>query len=211
MPVAWNSAEILYLKGRNAKRKPLLMKNLSDRQELPEALRVLLDEYPRESWESSDNFGALIRFWLDRHMMFRKLMASLQDETERALDGNLDARMLGNRVSRYGSMLVGELHGHHNVEDVHYFPRLRQLDARIETGFDLLDSDHHALDGMIEAFTGDANKMLGAVTSGSDWRAPAEVFRKGLIGFERNLDRHLVDEEDLIVPVLLKYAPADLM
>ena len=63
------------------------MDNLSDRQPLPEALGVLLDEYPREAWDSSDNFGGLIRFWLDRHLMFRKLMASLQGETERALDG----------------------------------------------------------------------------------------------------------------------------
>lgn len=187
------------------------MDNLSDRQALPEALGVLLDEYPREAWDSSDNFGALIRFWLDRHMMFRKLMASLQGETERALDGNLDAQMLGSHVSRYGSMLVGELHGHHNVEDIHYFPRLRLLDKRIEAGFDLLDADHHALDGMIEAFTTDANKILNAVSAQGEWRAPAEAFRKGLIRFERDLDRHLVDEEDLIVPVLLKYAPSDMM
>lgn len=187
------------------------MENLTDRQELPEALRVLLKEYPREAWDSSDNFGALIRFWLDRHMMFRKLMASLQNETERALDGDQDARALGGRVSRYGSMLVGELHGHHNVEDVHYFPRLRQLDGRLEKGFDLLDSDHHELDGMIEAFTSDANRMLNTVSAQGEWRAPAEAFRKGLIRFERDLDRHLVDEEDLIVPVLLKYAPADMM
>lgn len=187
------------------------MENLSDRQELPEALRLLLDEYPQEAWEASDNFGSLIRFWLDRHMMFRKLMSALQDESERALDGTLDSRMLGKRVSRYGSMLVGELHGHHNVEDVHYFPRLRQLDERLETGFDMLDSDHHALDGLIERFTGDANKLLGSVTSGADWRVPAEAFRNGLVVFERSLDRHLVDEEDLIVPILLKYAPDDLI
>lgn len=187
------------------------MERLTDRLGLPGALRVLLEQYPREAWESSDNFGALIRFWLDRHMMFRRLITSLQDETERSLDGNLEERMLATRVSRYGAMLVGELHGHHNVEDVHYFPRLRKLDARLEVGFDLLDSDHHALDGMIETFTGSANKVLNAVSTGADWRAPAEVFRNGLIGFEHDLNRHLVDEEDLIVPVLLKYAPDDLM
>ncbi|MBT8459219.1 MAG: hemerythrin domain-containing protein, partial [Boseongicola sp.] len=64
---------------------------------------------------------------------------------------------------------------------------------------------------LIEGFTEDANKMLGAVASGADWRAPTEIFRKGLVRFERDLDRHLVDEEDLIVPILLKYAPDDLM
>ena len=184
--------------------------SLKKRDGLPDALRVLLDEYPRAGWESSDNFGALIRFWLERHMMFRKLMTSLQGETERALDGAIEGRMLAGRVSRYGSMLVGELHGHHNVEDAHYFPRLRRLDARLADGFDLLDSDHHALDGMIEGFTKAANGLIGAVSENADWRGPAEAFRKDLMAFEAGLDRHLVDEEDLIVPVLLKYAPKDM-
>ena len=71
-----------------------MIESLADRQGLPDALRVLLEDYPREAWESSDNFGTLIRFWLDRHLMFRGLMTSLQGETERALDGNLDDRLL---------------------------------------------------------------------------------------------------------------------
>ena len=188
-----------------------MIESLADRQGLPDALRVLLEDYPREAWESSDNFGTLIRFWLDRHMMFRRLMTSLQGEIERALDGNLDERMLAARVSRYRSMLVGELHGHHNIEDVHYFPRLRQLDSRLEKGFDLLDSDHLALDALLETFSVSANNVLNSVSNGADWRAPTDVFRKRLHGFKRDLSRHLVDEEDLIVPVLLKYAPADLI
>ena len=188
-----------------------MIESLADRQGLPDALRVHLEDYPREAWESSDNFGTLIRFWLDRHMMFRRLMTSLQGETERALDVNLDERMLAARVSRYGSMLVGELHGHHNIEDVHYFPRLRQLDRRLEKGFDLLDGDRLALDALLETFSVSANNVLNSVSNGADWRAPTDVFCKGLHGFKRDLNRHLVDEEDLIVPVLLKYAPADLM
>ncbi len=170
-----------------------------------------MNEYPREAWESSDNFGALIRFWLERHIMFRKLMGSLQAETERALDGNLDGRMLSGRVSRYGSMLVGELHGHHNVEDVHYFPKLRVLDSRLERGFDLLDADHHALDGLIEGFTQTANGVIQAVGNGADWRGSAETLHTGLNRFETDLNRHLIDEEELIVPILLKYAPDDMM
>ena len=185
--------------------------DLGDREGLPEALCVLLQDYPRDAWESSDNFGALIRFWLERHIMFRRLMVALREETERALDGNIEPAALAGRVSRYGSMLVGELHGHHNVEDAHYFPRLRQLDGRLEAGFDLLDSDHHALDGMIESFTKSANAVIQSAGKKAEWEQRAAAFRTGLIGFETKLDRHLVDEEDLIVPVLLKYAPPDLI
>ena len=64
---------------------------LETRTGLPDALRVLLAEYPREAWETHDNFGALIRFWLDRHLRFRRLMETMTAETERALDGDLAA------------------------------------------------------------------------------------------------------------------------
>ena len=92
--------------------------DLHERSGLPDALKVLLTEYPREGWESSDNFGGLIQFWLERHMMFRKIMMALLAESERGLENNSDAKAVVSRISRYGSMLVGELHGHHNIEDM---------------------------------------------------------------------------------------------
>lgn len=188
-----------------------LQLELKHREGLPDALKVLLAEYPREGWESSDNFGGLIQFWLERHMMFRKIMTALLNESERGLDGNAEAQAVVSRISRYGSMLVGELHGHHNIEDMHYFPQLRLLDDRIAHGFDLLDSDHHALDGMIETFTSSANDVIKAAMNGGRIERELEGFRSSLIGFQRDLDRHLIDEEDLIVPVLLKHSPAGLV
>lgn len=185
--------------------------DLHERSGLPDALKVLLTEYPREGWESSDNFGGLIQFWLERHMMFRKIMMALLAESERGLENNSDAKAVVSRISRYGSMLVGELHGHHNIEDMHYFPQLRVLDKRIEHGFDLLDADHHALDGMIETFTTSANDVIKAAMEGAPLERQLDGFRTNIIGFQKDLDRHLVDEEDLIVPVLLKHAPAGLV
>ena len=40
--------------------------SLARRDGLPDALRVLLAEYPREAWESHPNLTALMRFWLER-------------------------------------------------------------------------------------------------------------------------------------------------
>ena len=144
-------------------------------------------------------------------MMFRKIMMALLAESERGLENNSDATAVVSRISRYGSMLVGELHAHHNIEDMHYFPQIRVLDKRIEHGFDLLDADHHALDGMIETFTTSANDVIKAAMEGAPLERQLDGFRTNIIGFQKDLDRHLVDEEDLIVPVLLKHAPARLV
>ncbi|KPQ10433.1 MAG: Hemerythrin HHE cation binding domain [Rhodobacteraceae bacterium HLUCCA09] len=175
---------------------------LGTRDGLPDALRVLLAEFPREEWEKA-GLSPLIRFWLDRHMMFRKLTVRLAADARAAIDGRADPRAHAAALSRFGGLFVGELHGHHHVEDAHYFPVLSRHDARLETGFGLLDADHHALDGHLHAFVERANAVLQA-----DAVARHDAtgrFLDGLEGFAPLLERHLTDEEDLVVPVLLKY------
>ncbi|MEK6216045.1 MAG: hemerythrin domain-containing protein [Boseongicola sp.] len=181
---------------------------LESRERFPDALRVLLETYPREVWEGHDNFSALIRFWLERHLMFRRLLEALENETLRALDGNMEARLYVARLSRYGSLFVGELHGHHTIEDTHYFPQLKLLEAKLARGFDILDRDHHAIDGHLESFTDDANAVVRTVSDGGDWKTATGDFQTGLQNLTRFLDRHLIDEEELVVPVLLKHTPS---
>ncbi|MGB0354336.1 MAG: hemerythrin domain-containing protein, partial [Paracoccaceae bacterium] len=61
---------------------------LAHREGLPDALRILLQDYPRETWQAHPNFGGLVAFWLDRHLMFRRLDAMLTDAVQQALDRN---------------------------------------------------------------------------------------------------------------------------
>ncbi|MBS0124716.1 hemerythrin domain-containing protein [Thetidibacter halocola] len=170
---------------------------LRARDRLPDALRVLLEQFPRDMWESHRNFAGLVEFWLDRHLMFRRLTEALREDAEAGQDRKIDPQAMRARLSRYGGMLVGQLHGHHQIEDAHYFPVLARREARLETGFAILDKDHHAMDGLLARFTESANAVLQGGEPGP--------FRKELLSFERLLHRHLEDEEDLIVPVILKH------
>lgn len=176
---------------------------LEERAGLPEALRVLLAEHPRESWETDPNFNGLISFWLDRHMMFRKLGTIIQDEARALLDDKADARHFARAVSHYGGTFVNQLHGHHQMEDQHYFPVLMTRDARVERGFEMLDADHHALDGHLNRFVETANDAIKGLDG--DAKAAGGRFLAAVEGLDALLRRHLDDEEDLIVPVILKY------
>ena len=184
---------------------------LEERTGLPDALRVLVESYPREAWEADPNFSGLIRFWLDRHLMFRRLTATMALEAEQAMNGDLAPEVFAAHLSRYGSMFAGELHGHHMIEDAHYFPHLKRLDQRLVRGFDILDRDHHAIDGHLQAFADDANAALRAVAARKGHKDATAAFRTRLARLDGFLDRHLTDEEDLVVPVLLKHAPAGLV
>ncbi|SEK53156.1 Hemerythrin HHE cation binding domain-containing protein [Roseivivax marinus] len=173
---------------------------LDARTGLPDALRVLLQTYPRSEWDAHANFAGLVQFWLERHMMFRKITALLREDAERQMDGALDPEQQQARLARYGGALVNELHGHHQIEDHHYFPALSKMEPGLVRGFGILDKDHDAMDGLLDRFTRKANGVL---------REGAEVgpFREELLSFDALLDRHLVDEEELIVPVILKHGP----
>lgn len=183
--------------------------SLDTRPGLPEALRVLLRDYPREGWQADPGLHGLVSFWLDRHLMFRQLMAHMSRETEAFLDNARDARGFAQGIGRYGSMFVSQLHGHHQIEDQHYFPILRTREARIARGFDLLDADHHALDGILARFVDQANGAIQGA-GGADPRKGAGRLLTGLADLERLIDRHLTDEEDLIVPVILRDGPGGL-
>ena len=176
---------------------------LGIRQGLPEALQVLVEQYPRDIWQAHEEFEGLVKFWMERHQMFRKLLGMLDADTAALLNGEMVRDAYLPRLARFGNMFVSELHMHHNIEDHHFFPALREKDIRIETGFDLLEGDHEELVIGLDAFTQKAQGLIAAEAGQRE--QCAEAFQTHLTGLHDLIDRHLTDEEDLIVPVILKY------
>lgn len=179
---------------------------LESRSGLPEHLRVLAQKYPRDGWQVHSNFDQMTRFWLDRHLMFRDVIGRLQRQSETFLDAPYDR--FGPELSRYTGFFLNQLHGHHTIEDEHYFPQFVPLDRRLERAFDLLDQDHHALDRHIHNLRQQTTEVLGGLTGGQDMRRDVEILLSSQHDFDRFLQRHLYDEEEVIVPLVLEYAPA---
>ena len=144
------------------------------------------------------------------HLGFRRMQATLLTETRGFLDRDREPRAYARGLSRVAGQFLDHLHGHHNIEDHHYFPLLTGLDARIGWGFELLESDHQAMDGALHAMAEATNAVLAAIHHDhpSDTAAAALLVR--FQDFERLLDRHLTDEEELVVPVILDHPEAGL-
>jgi len=170
---------------------------------LPDALRVLLVEYPREGWRQHPNFTALTEFWLDRHLMFRRIQAQLVDDTRAFVGAGRDPRAYAGGLARLAGMFIDGLHGHHAVEDQHYFPLLQRLDARLAEGFDLLDADHHSIDPLLHELGERAHAVLRTIRDGAPGMDAAGRLEADLSRFAGFLDRHLTDEEEIVVPVIL--------
>lgn len=177
---------------------------LAGRAALPEDLCVILADLPRADWAAHPDFNGLAAFWLDRHLAFRRMLDALSADVQDRMDGRMAPDTHAARLSRLGSRLLGDLVGHHQIEDEVYFPQLIRLEPQIARGFEMLDADHHALHGLIDRFVTGANAVL-AETQDAPQRDAAGRFLADLETFDRLLARHLADEEDLVLPVVLKH------
>ncbi len=178
--------------------------DLEHRSGWPEDLRVLLQKYPREVWPGHRNLGDTARFWLDRHNMFRELGGILRNATVEFREGALDAKAFRGFVAPRLQFFLQSLEEHHHIEDVHYFPVFRAAEMRLVKGFDVLENDHAVIHQEIAAVVDSANALLRSNASDSDARqAATDRYAGSSERLLKSLLRHLDDEEDLIVPVIL--------
>lgn len=170
-----------------------------------EELRLLMQRHPRATWHGHGNLGALARFWLQRHEGFRRLDAIIRSGIEAALEQRMAATAFRPWLSRHLGWSLWQLEEHHQVEDHHYFPLFRRAEPRLAPGFELLERDHGALQTAIEGIIERANPVLAGEALGANkFRADLARLRDAQVDLGRALIRHLHDEEDLIIPLLLE-------
>ena len=174
--------------------------------EMPEELRFLLDQYPRDSWDAHPGFKEKTKHWLGAHQMFRRMAERVRLDTEALLNKDMDPTDYAGRLSYYGGHLVANLHGHHGWEDHSYFPELSAADPRFDSGLEVLEQDHADLDQVLDDFTRTANRVikLSALDETQAYKESGTVHDISA-SIEAFLKRHLSDEEELAVPIILHH------
>ena len=117
----------------------------------------------------------------------------------------MDAASFRPWLHRHLGLFLWQLDEHHAVEDQHYFPLFRRAEPKLSRGFEILERDHDALHQALEGLAERADAVLRP-----DLADPA-AFRRELgrladahTAIGPNLLRHLDDEEDLVVPLILE-------
>lgn len=180
--------------------------HITTRDGLPPDMRSLLRDLPRDGWQAHPAFARSIQNWMGAHQMFRQLGQIVQEDSESFLDKGLETDRYAGRLAHFGNLLVRNLHGHHTWEDREYFPELHAADPRFADGLEMLEGDHMELDALLDRFTRGANRVVQLATLDPAQMAgeagPVRDMAEQLNGF---LHRHLTDEEDLVVPILLHH------
>jgi hypothetical protein len=184
---------------------------LARRSGWPEDMRVLMARFPREQWQGHANLGEMARFWLSRHDMFRELSAAIGDVATQFHAGALPAADFPRQLVPRLQFLLSQLGVHHQIEDLHYFPIFRAADARLARGFDVLEGDHHAIHADMARTAETANALLRALAGNTDTlKRCSDDYALASGSLIKGLIRHLDDEEDLIVPLILDRGEAAL-
>ena len=179
---------------------------LTERSGLPDEVASLRPTYPRANWRGHDNFGQLSAFWLDIHASLRAEGGELAAATTGYREGRSDAAGFQRFFVPHLNRFLQHLDGHHQVEDVIYFPKFRALDPSMVAGFDLLEADHRHIHEALLSTATSAQALAVALGSPADAaRGPADAYANTSDHLLKLLTRHLADEEDLIVPAMLHY------
>lgn len=179
--------------------------DLDTRPALPDEWLALLRRHPRDSWAAHPRLGGTAAFWLERHAAFRSLAAALDEATQRFHGGGLAAEDFAAWFAPRLQLLLSELNGHHQVEDLHYFPAFRRAAPDLTPGFGLLDRDHRTLHADLFATAEAANAFRQALARTPDVEGPAAAYAEASARLLRRMARHLDDEEDLVIPLLIEH------
>jgi len=184
---------------------------LDNRVGWPADLRLLIDRYPRVVWQGHANLGAMAQFWLSRHDMFRDIGSALEEATAAFRAGTASAEHFRGWFPPRLQFFLQQLNAHHQVEDLHFFPVFQAAEARLAHGFEVLESDHATIHRSIEQAVETANALLRTPVNHADpLRTAGDAYAGASDVLLRQLRRHLADEEDLIIPLILDRSEAGL-
>jgi hypothetical protein len=177
-----------------------------DPEQAPEwarEVRARLERRPRTSWRDDATHAA--RFWLEVHDGFRRESAGLVALLDEHRSGRRAAAELAVIAAPRLTGMVAGLRNHHEIEDFEYFPAFRALEPKLAPGFDVLASDHARLQRNVdEALAALSDLLAAAASDAAATPRVAERYAARTGELCRELARHLDDEEDLIIPLLLE-------
>jgi len=164
----------------------------------------LLREFPRSIWPESSPDDATSRLLLSRHGGFRRRVEMLLDASQAALDGKTSPPDFTYDLARELHFFVPLLEGHHQAESTRLYPRLIHHFPEAQDKFLILDRDHTDIDYALGSLQKVPERLMTQAPTKALFQQETEQLCVELYRFQRLLARHLDDEEDLVIPILLK-------
>ena len=102
------------------------------------------------------------------HDMFRDLGGILTGAIADYREGRKNSIEFARFFAPRLNFFLGNLDGHHNVEDHHYFPVFAKAERRLARGFEVLDADHYTIHAALDRNAESANAFIRALQESED-------------------------------------------
>jgi iron-sulfur cluster repair protein YtfE (RIC family) len=156
--------------------------------------------------------GALSReaaaFWLDVHAHLRRDAAGV---AAASADYRRSPAELAVVAAPRLRGLIAAMQGHHQIEDFHYFPAFRRAEPQLAPAFDRLEREHESLSFSVSAALAALDELHATVqhlaaepAASSTQELAAQRYVDAAAALCRELERHLHEEESVVVPLLHK-------
>ena len=170
----------------------------------PDELTLLLRRCPRATWDDHPNIAGIARFWLDIHASFRRAGTTLLGAAADFREGRVAPERFRSWYAPRLQTFLSHLNGHHQIEDYEMFPLFGRVEPRLGRGFDVLETDHEVIHATMDRLAEAATGFMGTDAGDRDkMRFAGDAYADAGDALMRMLDRHLGDEEDLVIPLIL--------
>ena len=179
--------------------------HINKRKGLPSSIQETLLESTRSEWQNHPNFGGKANFFMTIHRDLLDGAAKLSGGIEQLLDvSHIEVSEAAERINllEASKNLIDFAHRHHEIEDHGYFPQFKLMYPELNRGFALLDGDHKILDAALDETQVALSKLTGAAIT----RDQLASLHTGSRALEKILNRHIWDEEEVIIPIFLKHS-----
>ncbi len=186
--------------------------SIETRDGLPQEWKFLLEKHPRDSWKSNTQLGEHTKFWLSIHRHFRIMGALLTSQSNAYREGQIDSDTFRTNMAPRLQQFLQTLDHHHRIEDGVFFPKFMAAEKRLIKGIELLEEDHHTIDAEVHHMISVANALLQTEPADSEGlKRNGESFAISSDRIVKLLDRHLDDEEEIVVPLMIDRGEVELM
>ncbi len=186
--------------------------SIETRRGLPDEWRFLARTYPREIWAGHESMGEHTKFWLTIHRSFRMMGAHLSEQSDAYESGAVTAEQFRFAMAPRLQQFLASLDHHHRIEDHLFFPKFMEAEKRLIAGIELLEADHTVIDAEVHAMIDIANALLQTNINDKDGlKRNGENFAISSRRIVKLLGRHLDDEEEIVIPLLLDRGEEELM
>ncbi|NQZ26639.1 MAG: hemerythrin domain-containing protein [Colwellia sp.] len=179
---------------------------VEQRKGLPAVIKDLLLPLERDQWSQHARYGGKASFFIQYHGDLLATAAYLKQSLQVLLDSSqlvFNWQHLKDPLSA-AQYLVDRAHNHHRIEDQVYFPQFRKIMPQLSKGIDLLDKDHQSLDLALDDLSTRVMSMVMTLNQGDVIdKQQVKVLTDNILYLQRILQRHLHDEEEVIIPIFL--------